>query len=79
MKVVLCVRRYENVEIEIDDKFKKLSDPDLWLGNGLEEEDFDECIDAIKKATGLSFHNEYDEATIITATDPENDMTMIEF
>ena len=67
MKVTLCVCRYEEVEVEIDDKFQKLAVDRPWEHLDLKVSDYDECIKAVEEASGLPFGDDSEAKAFIEA------------
>lgn len=87
MKVKLYVCRQEEIEVEIDDKFRKLATPHPWEDISLVEKDYEECIKAVEEASGLPFgdsyvddtlHRHYHKDFIATVSSVENDEVMLE-
>lgn len=83
MKVMARVYKCEEVEIEIDDKFRKLAVSNPWEHPEIKEEDYDDCVKAVEKIIGLPFGQESADYTIrdeyiSTVWSAENDETMLE-
>lgn len=64
-------------EVEISDEFKKLAVPYQWE-SGAKEEDFDNCIKAVKEATGLPWYNGESDTFIFAVHSVENGEVMLE-
>jgi hypothetical protein len=91
MKVKLYVCRHEEIEVEIDDKFRKLAVPYPWEDTTITGEDCEECIKAVEEASGLPFgeeyvddsngtkHYHYHENFIETVSSVENGELMLEY
>ena len=85
MKVKCTVLKYEEVEVEIDDKFRKLAVNHPWEYDNITSGDYHECYKAVEQATGLNFgdvdddNNWVDAPYIVAVTSAENDETMIEW
>lgn len=58
MKVKLYVCRYEEMEVEIDDKFRKLAVDKPWEDPTISNDDYEECAKAVEQASGLPFGDE---------------------
>lgn len=65
MKVKLYVCRHEEVEVEIDDKFRKLAVARPWEDASLTDEDYDECAKAVEQASGLPFGERNENPEIV--------------
>ena len=59
MKVKLYVCRHEEIEVEIDDKFRKLAAPHPWEDITIADKDYEECAKAVEEAGGLPFGETY--------------------
>ena len=80
MKVKCCVRKYETIEVEIPDEFRKLAVPRPWNDPTFSNEDYNRCIDAVEKATGITVDDDSSKDIVIVAVwSAENDETMLEF
>ena len=80
MKVKLYVCRHEEVEVEIDDKFRKIAVPRPWEDKTLPEGIYDECISAVARTAGLPFGDEgCAENYIVAVHSAENGETMLEW
>ena len=80
MKVKCCVRKYEIIEIEISDEYRKLATPYPWNDPNISNEDYDKCADAIEKLTGIAVDNDPDKDVVIECVwSAENGETMLEF
>lgn len=79
MKVKCCVRKYETIEVEIPDEFRKLAVPCPWEDENVSNEDYDRCIDAVEKATGIPVDDDVDKPIVIECVwSAENGETMLE-
>ena len=84
MKVKLTVCMHKEIEVEIDDKFRKMAVDRPWEHPEIISEDYNECVTAVEEASGLPFGDdveageEYPQAIIIVATSAENGETMLE-
>ena len=65
MKVKLYVCRHEEIEVEIDDKFRKLATPHPWEDLECTAELYEECRQAVEKASGLPFGEESEDENIV--------------
>jgi len=85
MRVKCTVLKYEEVEVEIDDKFRKLAVNHSCTYDDIASKDYRECAKAVEQATGLNFGDVYDNNSlvkdpyIIAVTSTENNKTMIEW
>lgn len=61
MKVKLYVCLHEEIEVEIDDKFRKLATPHPWEDITIADKDYEECIKAVEEASGLPLGEDYME------------------
>lgn len=83
MKVKCFVTK--EIEVEIDDKFRKLALPisDLHYGENVTQEDYDACIEAVEKVTGLPFGDNRekhpDKPYIWAVNSMENQEAMLEY
>ena len=84
MKVKLTVCMHKEIEVEIDDKFRKLAVARPWDHPEITDEDTQECLEALEAASGLPFGDEveagedYPQAFIVLAVSAENGETMLE-
>ena len=79
MLVKCCVRKYETIEVEIPDEYRKLAVPYPWTDPNITNEDIDRCIDAVEKATGIPVDDDCEKAIVIEAVwSAENGETMLE-
>lgn len=87
MKVKLYVCKHEEVEVEIDDKFRKLAVDKPWLDSTITNEDYEECAAAVEAASGLPFgekftdekgYIDYHQNYVEVAWSAENGETMLE-
>lgn len=83
MKVKLYVCRHEEIEVEIDDKFRKLAQPYPWKDPECTEELYEECCKAVEQASGLPFgdedeNNNFNSNYIEAVWSAENDEVMLE-
>lgn len=58
MKVKCYVSVIEEVIVEIDDKFAKLDIDRPWEHPELTNEDYEECVRAVEKATGIPMEDD---------------------
>ena len=81
MRVKCCVRRYEIIEAEIPDEFRKLAVSRPWENPDITDFDYDQCCKAVEKATGIRFGDagEDEVAAIEIVWSAENDETILEF
>ena len=81
MKVKVVVRRLEEVEVEIDDKFRRLAVPYPWTDKTITDELVDEAISAVTSAVLLPFgDDDHDNANYIDSVySAENGETMLEW
>lgn len=84
MKVKVYVRRWEAVEVEIDDKFRELAVPHPWENANITAELVDEAIAAVEQACNLPFGDEAEdgglnESFIEAVHSAENGETMLEW
>ena len=85
MKVKCTVVKYEEVEVEIDDKFRKLAVSHPWKYDDITSDDYNECIKAVEQATGLNFSDTDDDNDlvdppyIVEVSSAENDKAMLEW
>ena len=80
MKVKCCVRKYEIIEVEIPDEFRKLATPLPWNDPTISDEDYDRCADAVEKVTGITVDDDSGkDIVIVSVWSAENDETMLEF
>lgn len=87
MKVKLYVCKSEEVEVEIDDKFRKLAVDKPWLDSTITNEDYEECAAAVEAASGLPFgekftdekgYIDYNQNFVAAVWSAENGETMLE-
>ena len=85
MKVKCTVLKYEEVEVEIDDKFRKLAVSHPWERDDLTNDDYQAGVKAVEQATGLNFGDADDDGNwidaphIVTVTSAENGAIMMEW
>jgi hypothetical protein len=73
------VRRYEEIEVEISDEFRKLAQPHPWADDTLEYEMYDRCVKAVEQATGMKVDIDEDLTAMIECVwSAENDELMLE-
>lgn len=79
MKVKCRVRKYEIIEVEIADEYRKLAVPYPWLDPNVSPEDYDHCANAIEKLTGIPVDDDCDKDIVIECVwSAENGETMLE-
>lgn len=85
MKVKCFVMKPMEVEVEIDDKFRKLAVPRPWENPEIEDSDYEECIKAVEEATNFIFgegefyeQDARSEGFILAVHSAENDEVMME-
>ena len=81
MKVKVAVRRLVEVEVEIDDKFRKLAVPYPWEDKTITDEFVDEAISAVTSAVLFPFGNDDgdNDNYIDSVHSAENGETMLEW
>lgn len=85
MKVKCTVWRTEDVEIEIDDKFRKLAQAHPWEDKTIPEDMYAECIEIIQQIMEMPLGNEetedgeYPSAYIECVVSAENGEIMLEW
>ncbi len=80
MKVKCCVRKFEIIEVEIPDEYRKLASSYPWEDDTISNEDYDRCADAIEKATGIPVDDDIEkDVVIMTVWSAESGETMLEF
>lgn len=80
MKVKCRVRKYETVEVEISDEYRKLAVPCPWNDPNISNEDYDKCADVIEKLTGIVVDDDPDKDVVIEYVwSAENGETILEF
>lgn len=81
MKVKVLVRRLEEVEVEIDDKFGRLAVPYPWEDKTIPDELVDEAISAVTSAVLLPFGDDDgdNDNYIDSVYSAENGYTMLEW
>ena len=65
MKIKCYVCRHEEVEVEIDEKFRKLAVPRPWENPECTSALYDECVQAVEEACGLPFGEENEDDDIV--------------
>ena len=79
MLVKCKVRKYETMYVEIPDEFRKLAVPYPWEDPNVSSEDYDHCIDAIEKLTGIPVDDDPEKDIVIECVwSAENGETMLE-
>lgn len=84
MKVKVFVSRLEEVEVEIDDKFRQLAVPHPWEIANITDELIHEAVSAVEQACNLPFGDEAEdgevnESFICAVHSAENDEIMLEW
>ena len=84
MKVKVFVSRLEEVEVEIDDKFRQLAVPHPWENALITEGLMNEAVSAVEQACNLPFGEEAEggevnESFICAVHSAENGEVMLEW
>lgn len=78
MKIKCFVRKVEEIEIEIPNKFRKLAVRYPWENPTITDEDYDQLVEIVEKAVGYSFLDDLDDEGILCVKSAENGLTMLE-
>ena len=81
MKVLCNIIKYEQVEVEIPDRFRGLAVPvEMQNEDFFRKADFTGCIEAVEETTGIPFGDNGDnvEHFIFNVMSLENDEMMLE-
>lgn len=79
MLVKCRVRKYETIEVEISDEYRKLATPYPWNDPTISNDDYDKCATAIERLTGIPVDDDCDKDIVIECVwSAENGETMLE-
>ena len=78
MKVKCFVRKVEEIEIEVPNKFRKLAVRCPWEDPTITDEDYDQLVEIIEEAVGYPFLEEYSDDGILGVESAENGLVMLE-
>lgn len=78
MKVKCLVRKVEEIEIEVPNKFRKLAVRYPWEDPTITDEDYDQLVEIVEKAVGYSFLDDLDDEGILCVESAENGLKMLE-
>lgn len=78
MKVKCFIRKVEEIEIEVPNKFRKLAIRHTWEDPTITDEDYEQLVEIIEEAVGYPFLEEYSDEGILGVESAENGLVMLE-